>query len=144
LLHAIDTEPIVLQYNAVLEELHLDTNQIDDDGVSHLASMLAVNKSIRTLNLAANRIGDVGMAALAEMLKVNTTLTELDLSSNEIGYDGMIPTSNSMDERRHSSSVVSNDSSVPYTAGTRSVSEVDGLLRYACSRACLLVSDGLR
>jgi NLR family CARD domain-containing protein 3 len=128
----------------VLEELHLDTNQIDDDGVSHLASMLAVNKSIRTLNLAANRIGDVGMAALAEMLKVNSTLTELDLSSNEIGYDGMIPTSNSMDEQRRSSSLVSDDSSAPYTAGTSGVSDVDGFLRCACVRACFLVLNGLR
>jgi NLR family CARD domain-containing protein 3 len=80
-----------VQYNVVLEELHLDTNQIDDDGVSQLAGMLAVNKSIRTVNLAANRIGDVGIAALAEMLKCNSTLTELDLSSNEIGYDGIPP-----------------------------------------------------
>lgn len=78
-----------MQYNVVLEELHLDTNQIDDDGVAQLAGMLGVNKSIKKLNLAANRIGDVGMAALAEMLKCNSTLTELDLSSNEIGYDGM-------------------------------------------------------
>jgi hypothetical protein len=78
------------QVNVTLEELHLDTNQVDNDGATHLAQMLAVNKSLRKVSLAANRIGDEGMAALAEMLKSNSTLLELDLSSNEIGYDGAL------------------------------------------------------
>lgn len=71
-----------------LEELHLDTNQVDDESVEDIAKMLAVNKSLRVVNLGANRIGDAGAAALAEMLKDNTTLQELNLGSNEIGYDG--------------------------------------------------------
>lgn len=74
--------------NVTLEELLLETNQVDDEAVEHLAKMLAVNKTLRVVNLGANRIGDSGAAALAEMLKANTTLRELNLGSNEIGYDG--------------------------------------------------------
>ena len=80
-----------MQVNVTLEELLLDTNQVDDEAVEHIAKMLAVNKSLRVVNLGANRIGDSGAAALAEMLKSNTTLRELDLGSNEIGYDGAPP-----------------------------------------------------
>lgn len=77
-----------MQVNVTLEELLLETNQVDDEAVEHLAKMLAVNKTLRVVNLGANRIGDSGAAALAEMLKANTTLRELNLGSNEIGYDG--------------------------------------------------------
>lgn len=82
---------LAVQVNVTLEELLLDTNQVDDEAVEHIAKMLAVNKSLRVVNLGANRIGDAGAAALAEMLKSNTTLRELDLGSNEIGYDGAPP-----------------------------------------------------
>lgn len=81
----------LVQANSTLEELHLDTNQIDDDGVEALAAVLAANTSLKKLNLSANRIGDAGVAALAEMLKVNSTLEELDLASNEVEYDGAPP-----------------------------------------------------
>jgi Ran GTPase-activating protein (RanGAP) involved in mRNA processing and transport len=80
-----------VQANQALEELYLDTNQIDDDAAEALAAALAANKTLKKVDVSANRIGDAGVAALAEMLKVNGTLQELNLTSNEVGYDGARP-----------------------------------------------------
>jgi hypothetical protein len=85
-----------VQSNDTLEELHLDTNQIDDEGIEALAAAVAVSSSLRVLNLSANRMGDVGAAAIAETIKSNKVLEELDLSSNEIAYDGLNPPSMSL------------------------------------------------
>ena len=50
-----------MQTNTTLEELHLDTNQIDDEALEELAAAFAVNTSLRKINLSANRIRDAGV-----------------------------------------------------------------------------------
>ena len=102
-----------------LEELHLCGNDIEDEGVSALASSVVQNKALKnldlrsngityhatlslqgmlisipclsTLNISNNGISDMGAAALARGLAHSQCVVEnLDLNQNEIGSRGVM------------------------------------------------------
>jgi hypothetical protein len=74
--------------DASLRSLHLNNEDIDDDGAAALAQELQVNTSLQELHLNDNEIGDAGAVALALALQVNTSLQMLFLSDNCIGDSG--------------------------------------------------------
>ena len=63
-------------------ELHLNCNELNNEGVEILADALRSNTSLTTLELKYNEIGDDGVTALADVLRSNATLIDLELRGN--------------------------------------------------------------
>ena len=63
-----------LTSNTSLLSLDLSSNQITDEGVSHLAGGLRQNRSLLSLCLAGNRIGDRGVNALCKVSHIQQNL----------------------------------------------------------------------
>ncbi|CAF4067638.1 unnamed protein product [Adineta steineri] len=76
------------QQNVTLTGLCLDKNQIDDQAVKYLADALQQNKTLTELYLNQNQIGDQGAKYLADALQQNMTLNVLSLNQNQIGDGG--------------------------------------------------------
>ena len=57
-----------------MRSLDLGLNDLDVEGASALASLLATNSSLATLSLRDNLLGPGGAAKIAEALVGNTTL----------------------------------------------------------------------
>lgn len=74
--------------NTTLKRLDLSNNNINIEGVKHLANILKENKTLQEINLAGNNIGDKGAKCLADMLAVNKTLQVIELNLNDIGDEG--------------------------------------------------------
>ena len=83
-----------------LISLDLSSNNVTDEQVRHIATMLAdeqhsyslhsrTRTTLRELNLAFNRISDEGASHLASALCSNRTLHRLDLSHNNITDEGI-------------------------------------------------------
>lgn len=70
--------------NFALMWLNLNSCDLKNGGISHLALGLAKNNSLLTLLLSNNECRDLGMAALCEALNENKTLVNIDLSNNFI------------------------------------------------------------
>jgi len=79
--HAI-CEPLI--YNT-MNELHLNGNNIGDEGAKMISDALKRNTALTLLDLSDNNIGDEGARMISDALKCNTTLTELNLQCNNIG-----------------------------------------------------------
>ena len=59
--------------------LDLDSNDIHEEGIHHIAQLLQNTSVVRELDLTSNPIGDGGLKRLCEALSTNTTLEELHL-----------------------------------------------------------------
>ncbi|CAM4821957.1 unnamed protein product [Rotaria magnacalcarata] len=68
--------------------LNLNGKQINDEGLQHVASVLADHKTLIEFNLSNNHIGHKGARYLARALRNNQTLTKLNLLNNSIGDIG--------------------------------------------------------
>ena len=74
--------------NASLKSLALDYNKIGDAGAAAIANAIAVNAVMETLYLGSNKIGDLGATAIAGALQVNAVMQTLALDDNKIGDQG--------------------------------------------------------
>jgi hypothetical protein len=86
----MSTLAVILQSNASLEKLYLNSNKIGDSGAAALATAFPSMASLKVLWFNGNQIGDAGAAALAPAFKSMGSLTGLDLSFNQIGDAGAI------------------------------------------------------
>ena len=68
--------------------LDVSSNDVADEGITYLASVLAVLSVLTDLCVSHNGIGDRGVKALCRGLEQSTTMHELDLRSNVITDDG--------------------------------------------------------
>ena len=73
--------------NSQLSSLNLSGNYITDEGVKQLSSVLA-NSQLSSLNLSGNDITDAGVKQLSSVL-ANSQLSSLDLSANNITDAGV-------------------------------------------------------
>lgn len=64
-----------------LNELHLEENDIGDQGAIMIAGNLLANTTLTCLNLTGNLFSQVGLLCFENCLKVNTTITKITLSS---------------------------------------------------------------
>ena len=78
-----------LEGDMTLQRLYLSNNQIRAKGVTALAHALEGNTTLQVLHLGSNQISDKGVTALAPALKGNTTLQRLYLYNNKIGEKGV-------------------------------------------------------
>ena len=78
-----------LQQNYSLEEIKLDSNPINSDGIEALANMLRINTVLLKMSLSGIMFDRDGIAALAESLKHNSVLQELDLCMNAVDDSGV-------------------------------------------------------
>jgi Leucine Rich repeat len=76
--------------NTSITRLELCHCYIDDGAACCIARMLERNAMLRELFVQSNGIGDVGAVALAKALETNSTLIELDLFDNKIRQTGMM------------------------------------------------------
>ncbi|CAF2265566.1 unnamed protein product [Rotaria magnacalcarata] len=75
-------------HDQTLIKLDLNTQNIDDNKVQHVADILQENTALVELKLESNRIGLKGARHLAKALRNNQTLIELNISDNQIGDVG--------------------------------------------------------
>ncbi|CAM4774913.1 unnamed protein product [Rotaria magnacalcarata] len=78
----------ILIHDQTLIKLDLNTQNIDDNKVQHVADILQENTTLVELKLEGNRIGLKGTRHLARALRNNQTLIELNISDNQIGDVG--------------------------------------------------------
>lgn len=73
-----------------VEKLSLEWNSLGsfENGLTEVASALALNTSLTTLDLRNNNVGPNGGSMIARGLRDNRTLTSLDIRWNEIGNPG--------------------------------------------------------
>jgi len=76
--------------NQTLTSLHLPFIGSRTHIATHVANMLAANKTLTRLSIGSNYIGDLGLALIANALKQNATLQTLRISCNGITSAGMI------------------------------------------------------
>ena len=72
-----------------LTALVIFSNQIEDNGIACIATVLQTNSTMRKLNVGACDISDVGAETLARALAVNKSLHTLYTHCNEIGNNGI-------------------------------------------------------
>jgi Ran GTPase-activating protein (RanGAP) involved in mRNA processing and transport len=77
-----------LQQNFSLEEIILDSNPINSDGIEALANMLYINKVLLKMSLVGIMFDRDGIFALSEALEYNNVLQEMDLSKNIVDDSG--------------------------------------------------------
>ncbi|NWH65873.1 LRC34 protein, partial [Geococcyx californianus] len=68
--------------------LDLRYNALTDAGAKHMAAFLQVNSTLRSLNLMFNDIGTSGAELIAKALHRNETLVYLRMTGNKIGNEG--------------------------------------------------------
>ena len=73
---------MLIAVNPQVTSIDCTTNRIADAGAAAIANAIAANDSITILNLGASRIGDAGAAAIANAITANSSITELSLGSN--------------------------------------------------------------
>ena len=76
-----------LMVNQTLLELDMNTNPIDNDGITAIASSLS-NSSITVLNVRWCGISDFGVRSLAEAISSSQNIRTLLLSCNPITVVG--------------------------------------------------------
>jgi Ran GTPase-activating protein (RanGAP) involved in mRNA processing and transport len=72
-----------------LRELHLGSNELNDEGAATVAKLLSDSK-VETFDLEENAIGDVGALVLSVALKTAKELKTLKLSGNPIESTGIV------------------------------------------------------
>ena len=65
--------------NPDLSDLRLSCCSINEEGISHLATVLTGSSRLKNLELQGNPIKESGAKSLADMLKTNTSLESLSL-----------------------------------------------------------------
>ena len=82
---------------SAVNRLHLNHQNLADEGVAAICDGLLFNDSVRDLSLNSNKIGKVGAGSVAELLRCNKTLTALSIGGNsEAGPDGIIEISQAL------------------------------------------------
>ncbi len=74
----------VLKTNTQLTHLCLKNNKIGIQGVTSIANGIIANKTLSMLDLGGNKFQDKGAKVLFEALHTNTTLTQLELQACQI------------------------------------------------------------
>ena len=74
--------PTLSETNPHLEILELDSNRINDYGISFIAELINTHPNLRKLDLSDNKITDAGISQLAKLLNNNSKLIELNLIAN--------------------------------------------------------------
>ena len=77
----------LLKDNHVIQELHMDGNNIGDDSITAIATALT-NSTIRKLWVINCGITLTGARSIATLLSVNHSIRELQLYSNPITTEG--------------------------------------------------------
>nr|KAF6407589.1 nucleotide binding oligomerization domain containing 2 [Molossus molossus] len=72
----------MLEKNMALEELCLEENHLQDEGVCSLAEGLKRNSALKVLKLSNNCVTYVGAEALLQALERNDTILEVWLRGN--------------------------------------------------------------
>jgi len=76
---------------SAVNRLHLNHQNLADEGAAAICDGLLFNESVRNLSLNSNKIGKVGAVSVAELLICNNTLTSLSIGGNsEASPDGII------------------------------------------------------
>ena len=75
----------LLQRASSLTIIHLQSNQLADEGAEAIAAALISNQTIKGVGLGTNCIADKGVISLVQMLHHNTHLQWLDLQTNKFG-----------------------------------------------------------
>jgi hypothetical protein len=73
--------------NATLQELDLNNNRIDDEGIQHMAAALPTMTGLRKLYVLNNEISSAQINGLVEGLQRNSILRELHLTESLEGYE---------------------------------------------------------
>jgi len=82
---------------SAVNRLHLNHQNLADEGAAAICDGLLFNESVRNLSLNSNKIGKVGADSVAELLRCNKTLTALSIGGNsEAGPDGIIEISHAL------------------------------------------------
>jgi Ran GTPase-activating protein (RanGAP) involved in mRNA processing and transport len=85
-----------LRVNTTLMSLSLDSNPLSDyngsnlHGITALAEVLGVNKTLKSLNLWRTGVGPEGGAIITRNMLRNTTLLFLDVSHNDFAMKDMV------------------------------------------------------
>ena len=73
----------LLNCTSIVSKLGLGDNPIGDLGLQSIFNILKVNKTLKVLRVAGCRMTDTGVASLASALNINTTLKTLDIYYND-------------------------------------------------------------
>ena len=73
----------LLNNTSIVSTLWLDGNPIGDLGLQSIFNILKVNKTLKCLSVAGCSMTDTGVASLASALNTNTTLERLDIFDND-------------------------------------------------------------
>ena len=98
--HVMEQLSVGLQANRSVTRLTLQCH-ITDTGAQHLATMLAVNKTIQELNLSSIYSGDHAMEKLSTGLQANGSVTKLKLRITDTGahhFATMLAVNNTLQE----------------------------------------------
>jgi len=80
----------MLRANNILQELGLDSCQMDCEVTSVIARGLRDNRGIEVLSMSHNRIGDAGTSAIAAALSLSSSrVHSLNLPSNQMHWPGL-------------------------------------------------------
>ncbi|XP_064487147.1 NLR family CARD domain-containing protein 3-like [Ornithodoros turicata] len=79
-----------LKQNTSIQEIYLDTDSLEDDGMKAVGDMIKSNNTLQVLKwqLSFTDISDVGARALAEGIAANTKLLQLSLQCVYVGFEG--------------------------------------------------------
>ena len=98
--HVMEQLSVGLQANRSVTRLTLQCH-ITDTGAQHLATMLAVNRTIQELNLSSTYSGDHAMEKLSTGLRANGSVTKLKLRITDTGahhFATMLAVNNTLQE----------------------------------------------
>ena len=70
-------------------ELDISSNQIGDNGIADVATVLHTNTTVTELNIGGCSMSDEGADSLARALAVNRSLQELQISNSKISDNGI-------------------------------------------------------
>ena len=95
------TQALMLN-TSILQKLYCNSDGITDQGAQHIAQLLKKNRLLTRLDLSFNEIGDQGVRQLASVLiHHNTTLVQLNLSWNKSIGESSVESFTEMIEYHH-------------------------------------------
>jgi cortexillin 1/2 len=83
-----------------LLEIHLNRNNLGDDGAAQIAELIKANPHLTTINISGNKIGNRGAQAIADAFHSDSDVITIDLSDNEIGTEGALALSKAFDSNK--------------------------------------------
>ena len=79
-----DSETKIVQNVSTLSELHIRLNNISEEMVDDIATVILINKKLRTFHLGKSDIPETGMAKIAKALQTVSFLSELLINNNDV------------------------------------------------------------